>query len=178
MIFHKTNKFSFNITWVHSRTLNVIPYFQDRASCDRAACFHPLGWNNTWISYSLNIIIWNPSTKRRLNEIIIGTLLSVDVNPALGMLNSGNARHPWPKKLGLQEGSLILLRTSGFGLSNFVEIKEPPISVFWKSSEPRKAVPGFFLCILSSVTCLKKPIFSKRDLLLQWKVPASLCHCF
>jgi hypothetical protein len=39
-------------------------------------------------------------------------------------------------------------------------------------------VPGFFLCILSSVTCLKKPIFSKRDLLLQWKVPASLCHCF
>jgi hypothetical protein len=36
-----------------------------------------------------------------------------------------------------------------------------------------KALPGFFLCIFSSLTCLKKPVFSKRDL-LQWKVPASL----
>jgi hypothetical protein len=34
-------------------------------------------------------------------------------------------------------------------------------------------VPGFFLCIFSSITCLKKPVFSKRDFLL-WKVPASL----
>jgi hypothetical protein len=37
----------------------------------------------------------------------------------------------------------------------------------------RKALPGFFLCIFSSLTCLKKPVFSKREL-MQWKVPASL----
>jgi hypothetical protein len=36
MIFHKANKLSSNITWVHSKTLNVIPYFQDRASHGRA----------------------------------------------------------------------------------------------------------------------------------------------
>jgi hypothetical protein len=29
----------------------------------------------------------------------------------------------------------------------------------------RKALPGFFLCIFSSLTCLNKPVFSKRDLL-------------
>jgi hypothetical protein len=37
MVFHKANKLSFNITWVHSRTLNIIPYFKD--SCDRTTCF-------------------------------------------------------------------------------------------------------------------------------------------
>ncbi len=37
----------------------------------------------------------------------------------------------------------------------------------------RKPMPGFFLCIFSSPTCLKKPVFSKLDLLL-WKVPARL----
>jgi hypothetical protein len=37
----------------------------------------------------------------------------------------------------------------------------------------RKALPGFFLCIFSSLTCLKKHVFSKRDL-LRWKVPARL----
>jgi hypothetical protein len=37
----------------------------------------------------------------------------------------------------------------------------------------RKALRGFFLCIFSSLTCLKKTVFSKLDL-LQWKVPASL----
>ncbi len=37
----------------------------------------------------------------------------------------------------------------------------------------RKALPGFFLCIFSSLTCLKKPVFSKREL-LRWKVPARL----
>jgi hypothetical protein len=37
----------------------------------------------------------------------------------------------------------------------------------------RKALPGFFLCIFSSITCLKRPVLSKRDL-LQWKVPARL----
>jgi hypothetical protein len=36
--FHKANKLSSNITWVHSRTLNEIPYFQDRASCGRVVC--------------------------------------------------------------------------------------------------------------------------------------------
>ncbi len=36
----------------------------------------------------------------------------------------------------------------------------------------RKALPEFFLCIFSFLTCLKKPVFSERDL-LQWKVPAS-----
>jgi hypothetical protein len=37
----------------------------------------------------------------------------------------------------------------------------------------RKALPWFFLCILSSLACLEKPVFSKRDL-LRWKVPAML----
>jgi hypothetical protein len=36
-----------------------------------------------------------------------------------------------------------------------------------------KALPAFFLCIFSSLTCLKKPVFSKQDL-LRWKVPAML----
>jgi hypothetical protein len=36
-----------------------------------------------------------------------------------------------------------------------------------------KAFPGFFLRIFSSLTCLKKPIFNKRDL-LRWKVPVRL----
>ncbi len=31
----------------------------------------------------------------------------------------------------------------------------------------------FFLCIFSSLTCLKKPVYSKQ-VLLRWKVPASL----
>ncbi len=51
----------------------------------------------------------------------------------------------------------------------------------------RKALPGFFLCIFSSIACLKKPVFSKAgssavegasqavlDSFDQWKVPASL----
>ncbi len=37
----------------------------------------------------------------------------------------------------------------------------------------QKALPEFFLCIFSSLTSLKKPVFSKRDL-LRWKVPARL----
>jgi len=36
-----------------------------------------------------------------------------------------------------------------------------------------ESLPGFFLCIFSSLSCLKKPIFSQRDL-LRWKVPARL----
>jgi hypothetical protein len=40
MIFHKANKLSSNITWVHSRTLNIIPYFQDRASHGKATCLN------------------------------------------------------------------------------------------------------------------------------------------
>jgi hypothetical protein len=36
-----------------------------------------------------------------------------------------------------------------------------------------KALLGFFLCIFSSLKCLKKPVFSKRDL-LRWKVTARL----
>jgi hypothetical protein len=43
----------------------------------------------------------------------------------------------------------------------------------WSPSFLRKALPGFFLCIFSSLTCLKKPVFSKWDL-LGWKVPARL----
>jgi hypothetical protein len=39
MAFHKANKLSSNISWVDSKTLNVIPYFQDRASRGRAACY-------------------------------------------------------------------------------------------------------------------------------------------
>jgi hypothetical protein len=35
----------------------------------------------------------------------------------------------------------------------------------------RKALPRFFLCIFTSLTTrLKKRVFSKRDLLLRWKV--------
>jgi len=34
-----------------------------------------------------------------------------------------------------------------------------------RSHSLRKALPGFFLCIFSSLTCLKKPVFSKPDLL-------------
>ncbi len=30
MIFHKTNTLSFNITWVHNKTLNVIPIFKTK----------------------------------------------------------------------------------------------------------------------------------------------------
>ncbi len=41
MIFHKANKLSSNITWVHRRTLNVIPYFQDRASRVNVLSFPP-----------------------------------------------------------------------------------------------------------------------------------------
>jgi hypothetical protein len=40
---------------------------------------------------------------------------------------------------------------------------------FWH----HKALLGFFICIFSSITCLKKPVFSKRHL-LGWKVAASL----
>jgi len=40
-------------------------------------------------------------------------------------------------------------------------------------SELGKALPGFFLCIFSSLTCLKKLVFSKRDL-LPWTVLARL----
>jgi hypothetical protein len=36
-----------------------------------------------------------------------------------------------------------------------------------------KALLGFFLCIFSALACLKKPVFSKWDL-MQWKVPARL----
>jgi hypothetical protein len=36
-----------------------------------------------------------------------------------------------------------------------------------------KALPGFFIYIFSSITCLKKPVLSKRYL-LGWKVAASL----
>ncbi len=39
--------------------------------------------------------------------------------------------------------------------------------------EEPKALLGFFLCIFSSLTCCKKPVFSKPDL-LRWKVPARL----
>ncbi len=45
------------------------------------------------------------------------------------------------------------------------------------------STPGFFLCIFSSLTCVKKLVFSKLDL-LRWKVPARLywdlpaCHYF
>ncbi len=48
-----------------------------------------------------------------------------------------------------------------------------------QASYYRKALPGFFLCIFSSLTSLKKPVFSKRDL-LWWKVHTSqaLLGCF
>jgi len=36
-----------------------------------------------------------------------------------------------------------------------------------------KAPPGFFFCIFSSLTCLKKPVFSKQDL-PRWTVPVRI----
>ncbi len=42
---------------------------------------------------------------------------------------------------------------------------------------PRKALPGFFLCIFSSLTCLKIPVFSKRYLLRR-KIPAGCTRIF
>jgi hypothetical protein len=36
-----------------------------------------------------------------------------------------------------------------------------------------KALPEIFSCIFSSITYLKKPVFTMRDL-LQWKVPVRL----
>ncbi len=41
-----------------------------------------------------------------------------------------------------------------------------------QASYYRKALPGFFLCIFSSLASLKKPVFSKRGL-LWWKVHTS-----
>ncbi len=37
----------------------------------------------------------------------------------------------------------------------------------------RKALPWFFRCVFSSLTCLKKRVF-RKGALLRWKVPASL----
>ncbi len=37
-----------------------------------------------------------------------------------------------------------------------------------------KALPGFFLCIFSSLTCLKKPVFSLSLFLKSEKIPALL----
>jgi hypothetical protein len=52
---------------------------------------------------------------------------------------------------------------------------EGPTEFFEKNLETpkRKALPEFFLCIFSSLTCLKKPVFRKRDL-LRWNVTATL----
>jgi hypothetical protein len=54
MIFHEANKLSSNVTSVRRKTLNVIPYFQDRAFGDRAAC------------YSRSLCSWNLSGTRKL----------------------------------------------------------------------------------------------------------------
>jgi hypothetical protein len=50
MVFHKANKLSSNITWIHSKTLNVIPYFQDKALHGRAACCATSvqSWHKWW----------------------------------------------------------------------------------------------------------------------------------
>ncbi len=40
-------------------------------------------------------------------------------------------------------------------------------------SQSVKTLSGFFLCISSSLTCLKKPVFNNGDL-LRWNVPARL----
>jgi hypothetical protein len=52
-------------------------------------------------------------------------------------------------------------------------LKKANVSAAWEVFHFRQALPGFFLCIFSSLTCLKKPVFSKLDL-LWWKVPARL----
>ncbi len=64
MVFHKANKLSSNITWVHSRTLNVIHYFQNIASHGRATCLTlstPLVLSHTY-SPSLLFSIMLPHT--------------------------------------------------------------------------------------------------------------------
>ncbi len=55
----------------------------------------------------------------------------------------------------------------GFRGPTFIEILHSSLSSL--ISLPLKAPPGFFLCIFSSLTCLKKPVFSKWNL-LWWKV--------
>ncbi len=40
--------------------------------------------------------------------------------------------------------------------------------IWWRGATNCKALPGIFLCISSSLTSLKKPVFSKWDL-VQWK---------
>jgi hypothetical protein len=49
----------------------------------------------------------------------------------------------------------------------------PPTKEEARAKADGKALPGFFLCIFSSLACLRKPVFSKRDPV--WcKVPAIL----
>jgi hypothetical protein len=44
----------------------------------------------------------------------------------------------------------------------------------WVPYPIHKALPGFFLCIFSSLTCLNKPVLRKPDLLTSGKYPASV----
>ncbi len=53
IVFHKSNKLSSNITWVHSRTLNVIPYFQDKAAC----CATSVQLWDKWWTHVLSITV-------------------------------------------------------------------------------------------------------------------------
>jgi hypothetical protein len=59
----------------------------------------------------------------------------------------------------------------GFRGPTFIEILQSSLSSL--ISLPLKHRLDFFLCIFSSLTCLKKPVFSKWDL-LRWKALAKL----
>jgi hypothetical protein len=55
MFFHKANKLSSNITWIHSRTLNVVPYFQNRALRGRADVVQQVYNCDKWWTHVLSI---------------------------------------------------------------------------------------------------------------------------
>ncbi len=54
-----------------------------------------------------------------------------------------------------------------------LQIKFHKFDKFTSSMITQSTLPGIFLWIFSSFACLKKPVFSKRDL-LWWKVPTRL----
>jgi hypothetical protein len=82
-----------------------------------------------------------------------------------------------PKKLPRFRGLVHILTKVAEGEGGRQSPKKLPrfgglVHILTKVAEGEggKPLPGFFLCIFSSLTCLKKPVFSKGDL-VWWKVP-------
>ncbi len=61
MVFHKANKLSSNVTWVHSKTLNVIPFFwtepfvAESLVNERGSTYFCAKWFLSSIRHNLNI---------------------------------------------------------------------------------------------------------------------------